>query len=174
PQLEKNKQILVLGLDGAGKTSVLYSLASNRVQHSVEPTQGFNAVCINAEDRQMEFLEIGGSEPFRSYWEIYLSKVWLLVFVVDSADHNRLPEAKKCLHQLIEPNPVLPLIVFANKQDLEAAYRITDIHDALALSEVGNNRKLFLFGTQVTENGSEIPSIMQDAKDLIAHLAANV
>ncbi|XP_045853804.1 ADP-ribosylation factor-like protein 9 [Meles meles] len=171
---EKNKQILVLGLDGAGKTSVLHSLALNRVQHSVAPTQGFNAVCINTEDSQMEFLEIGGSEPFRSYWEMYLSRGLLLIFVVDSADHNRLPEAKKHLHQLIETNPILPLVVFANKQDLEAAYRITDIHEALALSEVGNDRKMFLFGTQVTENGSEIPSVMQDAKDLIAHLAADM
>uniref|UniRef100_A0A2I3GCE9 ARF like GTPase 9 n=2 Tax=Hylobatidae TaxID=9577 RepID=A0A2I3GCE9_NOMLE len=89
--LEKNKQILVLGLDGAGKTSVLHSLASNRVQHSVAPTQGFHAVCINTEDGQMEFLEIGGSEPFRSYWETYLSKGLLLIFVVDSANHSRLP-----------------------------------------------------------------------------------
>ncbi|XP_072873458.1 ADP-ribosylation factor-like protein 9 isoform X1 [Chlorocebus sabaeus] len=203
--LEKNKQILVLGLDGAGKTSVLHSLASNRVQHSVAPTQGFNAVCIHTEDGQMEFLEIGGSEPFRSYWETYLSKGLLLIFVVDSADHSRLPEAKKYLHQLIAANPVLPLVVFANKQrqvfvmlprlvsnygtqavylprppkvlelqDLEAAYHITDIHEALALSEVGNDRKMFLFGTQVTKNGSEIPSTMQDAKDLIAQLAAEV
>ncbi|XP_064342486.1 ADP-ribosylation factor-like protein 9 isoform X2 [Camelus dromedarius] len=113
---EKNKQILVLGLDGAGKTSVLHSLALNRVQHSMAPTQGFNAVCISTEDSQMEFLEIGGSEPFRSYWEMYLSKGLLLIFVVDSADHNRLPEAKKHLHQLIETNPILPLVVFANKQ----------------------------------------------------------
>ncbi|KAM5282030.1 ADP-ribosylation factor-like protein 9 isoform 3-T3 [Hipposideros larvatus] len=59
-------------------------------------------------------------------------------------------------------------------RDLEAAYHITDIHEALALSEVGNDRKMFLFGTQVTENGSEIPSTMQDAKDLIAHLAADM
>uniref|UniRef100_A0A8C9ABK5 ARF like GTPase 9 n=1 Tax=Prolemur simus TaxID=1328070 RepID=A0A8C9ABK5_PROSS len=171
---EKNKQILVLGLDGAGKTSVLYSLASNRVQHSVAPTQGFNAVCIDIEDSQMEFLEIGGSEPFRSYWDTYLSKGLLLIFVVDSADHKRLPEAKKCLHQLIGANPVLPLVVFANKQDLETAYHITDIHEALALSEVGNDRKMFLFGTHLTKNGSEIPSTMQDAKDLIAQLAAEV
>ncbi|XP_037685795.1 ADP-ribosylation factor-like protein 9 isoform X1 [Choloepus didactylus] len=171
---EKNKQILVLGLDGAGKTSILHSLASNTVQHSVAPTQGFNAVCVNTEDSQMEFLEIGGSEPFRSYWETYLSKGLLLIFVVDSADHNRLPEAKKHLHQLIEANPILPLVVLANKQDLESAYHITDIHEALALSEVGNDRKMFLFGTQVTENGSEIPSIMQDAKNLIAHLAEDV
>ncbi|XP_062964008.1 ADP-ribosylation factor-like protein 9 isoform X1 [Cynocephalus volans] len=171
---EKNKQILVLGLDGAGKTSVLHSLASNKVQHSKAPTHGFNAVCINTEDSQMEFLEIGGSEPFRSFWEMYLSKGLLLIFVVDSADHNRLPEAKKYLHQLIGANPILPLVVFANKQDLEAAYHITDIHDALALSEVGNDRKMFLFGTHLTKNGSEIPSTMQDAKDLIAQLAADV
>ncbi|XP_073897197.1 ADP-ribosylation factor-like protein 9 isoform X4 [Castor canadensis] len=59
-------------------------------------------------------------------------------------------------------------------RDLEAAYHITDIHDALALSEVGNDRKLFLFGTQVTKNGSEIPSTLQDAKDLIAHLATSM
>lgn len=59
-------------------------------------------------------------------------------------------------------------------KDVEAAYHITDIHEALALSEVGNDRKMFLFGTQVTENGSEIPSIMQDARDLIAQLAADM
>ncbi|XP_054422701.1 ADP-ribosylation factor-like protein 9 [Pteronotus mesoamericanus] len=171
---EKNNHILVLGLDGAGKTSVLHSLALNRVQHSEAPTQGFNEVCISTEDSRMEFLEIGGSEPFRCYWETYVSRGILLIFVVDSADHNRLPEAKKHLHQLIETNPIIPLVVFANKQDLEAAYHITDIHEALALSEVGNNRKMFLFGTQVTENGSEIPSTMQDAVDLIAHLAADM
>ncbi|KAK1345912.1 hypothetical protein QTO34_008377 [Cnephaeus nilssonii] len=171
---EKNNHILVLGLDGAGKTSVLYSLALNRVQHSEAPTQGFHEVCISTEHSQMEFLEIGGSEPFRSYWEMYVSRGMLLIFVVDSADHNRLPEAKKCLHRLIKINPIIPLVVFANKQDLKTAYHITDIHEALALSDVGNDRTMFLFGTQVTENGSEIPSTMQDAKDLIAHLAAHM
>uniref|UniRef100_A0A8C3WJW4 ADP-ribosylation factor-like protein 9 n=1 Tax=Catagonus wagneri TaxID=51154 RepID=A0A8C3WJW4_9CETA len=121
----------------------------------------------------MEFLEIGGSELSRPCWERCLPRALLLVFVVDSADHSRLPEAKKHLRQLIGANPGLPLVVFANKQDLAAAYPITDIHDALALSEVGNDRKLFLFGTQVTENGAEIPSVMQDARDLIAQLAAD-
>nr|XP_020746324.1 ADP-ribosylation factor-like protein 9 isoform X6 [Odocoileus virginianus texanus] len=54
---ERNKQIIVLGLDGAGKTSILHFLALNRVQRSVAPTQGFNAVCISTQDHQMEFLE---------------------------------------------------------------------------------------------------------------------
>ncbi|KAM4854430.1 ADP-ribosylation factor-like protein 9 isoform 2-T2 [Thomomys bottae] len=171
-QQEKNK-VLVLGLDGAGKTSLLYSLASHKVQQCVTPTQGFNEVCINIDNNQMKFLEIGGSEPYRSQWETHLSKGLLLIFVVDSADHNRLGEAKKYLHELVKANPALPLVVFAHKQDLEAAYHITDIHDALELSQVGNDRKLFLFGTQVTECGSDIPSTLQDAKDLIAHLAAS-
>ncbi|XP_044537263.1 ADP-ribosylation factor-like protein 9 [Gracilinanus agilis] len=165
-----NKQVLVLGLDGAGKTSVLHTLTTNKVQHSIAPTQGFNAVCIHNGDVQVEFLEIGGSEPFRSYWKMYLSKVLVLIFVVDSADHRRLPDAKQHLHQLIQKDPALPLVVFANKQDLEDAYCITDIHEALGLSEIGDDRKLFLFGTHVTKNGSDIPSSMQDARELITQL----
>ncbi|TRZ23276.1 hypothetical protein HGM15179_003845 [Zosterops borbonicus] len=164
------KQILVLGLDGAGKTSILYSLATNHVKRSVAPTEGFNAICINTEESQMEFLEIGGSESLRSYWKMYLPKVLLLVYVVDSADHARLPVAKQLLHQLIQNNSTLPVVVLANKQDLEGAYCITDIHDALALSDIGDKRKMFLIGTHVAEDGSEISSSMKDAKELIGQL----
>ncbi|XP_068043439.1 ADP-ribosylation factor-like protein 9 isoform X2 [Anomalospiza imberbis] len=164
------KQILVLGLDGAGKTSILHSLATNHVKRSVAPTEGFNAICINTEESQMEFLEIGGSESLRSYWKMYLPKVLLLVYVVDSADHARLPMAKQLLHQLIQNNSTLPVVVLANKQDLEGAYCITDIHDALALSDIGDERKMFLIGTHVAEDGSEISSSMQDAKELIGQL----
>ncbi|XP_057880043.1 ADP-ribosylation factor-like protein 9 isoform X3 [Melospiza georgiana] len=209
------KQILVLGLDGAGKTSILHSLATNHVKRSMAPTEGFNAICINTEESQMEFLErvcfaclspekhtvslllpgdglgpalhtpqqnllflsrpslsgpVGGSESLRSYWNMYLPKVLLLVYVVDSADHARLPVAKQLLHQLIQNNSTLPVVVLANKQDLEGAYCITDIHDALALSDIGDERKMFLIGTHVAEDGSEISSSMQDAKELIGQL----
>ncbi|KAM9026917.1 ADP-ribosylation factor-like protein 9 isoform 2-T2 [Ara ararauna] len=164
------KQILVLGLDGAGKTSVLHSLATNHVKRSMAPTEGFNAICVSTEELQMEFLEIGGSESLRSYWKMYLPKVLLLIYVVDSADHARLPVAKQLLHQLIQNYSTLPVVVLANKQDLEGAYCITDIHDALALSDIGDNRKMFLIGTHVAEDGSEISSNMKDAKELIAQL----
>lgn len=52
-----SKQILVLGLDGAGKTSVLHCLATNHVKRSLAPTEGFNAVCVSTGESQMEFLE---------------------------------------------------------------------------------------------------------------------
>ncbi|NWV49028.1 ARL9 protein, partial [Daphoenositta chrysoptera] len=114
-------------------------------------------------------LPVGGSESLRSYWKMYLPKVLLLVYVVDSADHARLPMAKQLLHQLIQNN-TLPVVVLANKQDLEGAYCITDIYDALALSDIGDERKMFLIGTHVAEDGSEISSSMKDAKALIGML----
>ncbi|XP_038615365.1 ADP-ribosylation factor-like protein 9 [Tachyglossus aculeatus] len=173
PQVKPlKKQVLVLGLDGAGKTSVLHSLATNRVQRCSTPTQGFNAVCIHTERGQLDFLEIGGSEPFRSYWNMYLSRGLVLIFVVDSADPSRFPAAKRHLHQLIQKDVSLPLVVLANKQDLEGASFITDIHDALELSAVGDQRKLFLIGTHVAEGDSHIPSSMRDARDLITQLVS--
>ncbi|NXP54901.1 ARL9 protein, partial [Heliornis fulica] len=113
---------------------------------------------------------VGGSESLRSYWEMYLPQVLLLVYVVDSADHTRLPVAKQLLHQLLQSNSTLPLVLLANKQDLDGAYCITDIHDALSLCDLGDTRKMFLIGTHVAEDGSEIPSSMKDAKELIAQL----
>uniref|UniRef100_K7F5L0 ARF like GTPase 9 n=2 Tax=Pelodiscus sinensis TaxID=13735 RepID=K7F5L0_PELSI len=168
----QSKQILVLGLDGAGKTSVLHSLATNHVKRSTASTEGINAVCINTEEAKMEFLEIGGRESLRSYWKMYLPRVLVLIYVVDAADHERFPLAKELLHQLIQNDSTLPVVVLANKQDLKGAYCITDIHDALALSEMGDERKLFLIGTHVAEDGAEISSSMKDAKELIAQLVS--
>ncbi|XP_034996408.1 ADP-ribosylation factor-like protein 9 [Zootoca vivipara] len=169
-----SKQILVLGLDGAGKTSVLHSLATNQVKRSTAPTEGFNAVCVSTEEMKMEFLEIGGSESLRDYWKKYLPRILLLIYVVDSADHKRLPVAKKLLHQLVQSNSTLPLMILANKQDIEGAYCITDIHDALALSEIGDERKMFLIGTHVAEDGLEISSSLKDTRELIAQLVSEV
>jgi GTPase SAR1 family protein len=51
------KQVLVLGLEGSGKTSLLHCFATGSLEQDVTPTQGFNAVSINREDLQIEFLE---------------------------------------------------------------------------------------------------------------------
>nr|XP_056704717.1 ADP-ribosylation factor-like protein 9 isoform X2 [Euleptes europaea] len=171
-QKPQSKQILVLGLDGAGKTTILHSLTANQVKHSTAPTEGFNAVCVSTENSKVEFLEIGGSESLRSYWKMYLSRVLLLIYVVDSADHERMPVAKKLLHQLVQSDSTLPVMILANKQDLEGAYCITDIHEALALSDIGDERKMFLIGTHVAEDGSEISSGMKDTRELIAGLVS--
>lgn len=166
----KAKQALVLGLDGAGKTSLLHCFATGTLEQDVSPTQGFNAVSINREDLQIEFLEIGGTENLRAYWKRYMPKALLLVFVVDSSKPGHFPEAQNHLHDLLVTDPRLPLMVLANKQDLPGACSITEVHEALGLAEVGDERQLFLIGTYVKKGDQEVNSGVQDARDLIVQI----
>ncbi|XP_073448123.1 ADP-ribosylation factor-like protein 9 isoform X2 [Aquarana catesbeiana] len=164
------KQVVVIGLDGSGKTSVLNSIAANKGKFVTTPTAGVNALCVHNGTSKMEFLEIGGSEHLRPYWKMYLSRAFAVIFVVDSADHGRLPLAKRHLHQLIQQDALIPLMVLANKQDLKNAYHITEIHEALGLSDIGEKRKLFLIGTYATKDESEVSSGILDAKEFLAQL----
>ncbi|XP_061747520.1 ADP-ribosylation factor-like protein 9 isoform X2 [Nerophis ophidion] len=170
PVKSEGTQVLVLGLDGAGKSSLLYCLAIGSLDVDLEPTQGFNAVCINREDLQVDFLEIGGKAELRPHWHRYMSKALLMVFVVDSSAPHLFAVAKTLLHDLLTSDPGLPLMVLANKQDLPDACGITDLHEALELSRVGD-RKLFLIGTCVKKGEAELSSGVRDARELIIQLA---
>ncbi|XP_051276677.1 ADP-ribosylation factor-like protein 9 [Dicentrarchus labrax] len=173
PVKSAGTQVLVLGLDGAGKTSLLHCLASGSLEQDMQPTQGFNAVSINRGDLHIEFLEIGGKEELRPYWKRYMSKALMLVFVVDSSNALLFPLAKRLLHELLASDPRLPLMVLANKQDLPGACGITDLHEALSLSEVGD-RRLFLIGTHVKKGEAELSSGVMDARNLIIQMVSDI
>ncbi|KAG7518178.1 ADP-ribosylation factor 9 [Solea senegalensis] len=165
----RGTQVLVLGLEGAGKSSLLHCLATGSLELDLQPTQGLNAVSINREDMHLELLEIGGKEELRPYWQKYMSRALLLVFVVDSSDAQLFPVAKGHLHELLASDPCLPLMVLANKQDLPGACSITDLHDALSLSEAGD-RKIFLIGAHLKKGEAELSSGVQDARELIMQM----
>lgn len=61
-------------------------------------------------------LAVGGKEDLRPYWQRYMSKALLLVFVIDASNPQLFPVAKKHLHEVLESRPSLPLMVLANKQ----------------------------------------------------------
>uniref|UniRef100_A0A8C6Z0N5 ARF like GTPase 10 n=1 Tax=Nothoprocta perdicaria TaxID=30464 RepID=A0A8C6Z0N5_NOTPE len=110
------RQVLVLGLDGAGKSSVLHYICSRTAKETMAPTQGFKSARLCTEGLEMELLEVGGNQNLRSYWPHYLSQAHVLVFVVDSVDRSRLVTARRELHALLAEEPRLPLVVLANKQ----------------------------------------------------------
>ncbi|XP_070406128.1 ADP-ribosylation factor-like protein 9 isoform X1 [Nothobranchius furzeri] len=172
PVKSEGTQILVLGLDGAGKTSLLHCFSSGVLEQDVEPTHGSNAVSVSRDDLHIEFLEIGGKEDLRPHWQRYTSKALLLVFVVDSSNSQLFPVAKKHLHELLAPCPSLPVMVLANKQDLPGSCSITDLHEALSLSEVGD-RQMFLIGTYVRRGEADLSSGVQDARDLIISMVCD-
>lgn len=162
----RGTQVLVLGLDGAGKSSLLHSFTNSWSEGEPQPTQGLNAVSINREGLSIEFLEIGGGVELRQYWQKYMPKALMLVFVVDASNAELFPLVKTHLHELLDMDPHLPLMVLANKQDCPGSCTITDIHEALSLSEVGD-RKLFVIGTYVQKEVEEPSSGVEDALEFI-------
>ena len=109
-------RILMLGLDAAGKTTLLYRLKLGEVQHTV-PTIGFNVEQV--EYRNISFLvwDVGGQEKLRMLWRHYYENVTALIFVVDSADIDRLTLARNELKRLLESDSLqdTTIMVFANK-----------------------------------------------------------
>ncbi|XP_032996296.1 ADP-ribosylation factor-like protein 10 [Lacerta agilis] len=165
-------QVLVLGLDGAGKSSIIHYICSTEAKMHIAPTQGFNSAQLQASGLQMDLLEVGGSQNLRSYWNHYLSKAHVLVFVVDSADGLRLHTARQELHGLLAEDPQLPLIVLANKQDKSDALSVAELHEELALHTLKNQREFFLLPTSATDAGLATTNSVLHLKNLLIKLLA--
>ncbi|XP_041808549.1 ADP-ribosylation factor-like 10 [Chelmon rostratus] len=151
------RQVLVLGLDGAGKSSMLQGLTPGEAaakRGRCRPTRGFNFMSLNAPACQLDFLEIGGGEDLRRYWSDYLRRTHVLVYVVDSSDKSRFPLAKAELHRLLSVEPQLPVVVLGNKQDKPNAVSVSELHEALSLGSVTEDRKLFLLAAQLGSDGA--------------------
>ncbi|XP_073422261.1 ADP-ribosylation factor-like protein 10 [Dendrobates tinctorius] len=148
-----DRQILVLGLDGAGKSSIIHAISTNTTRSSSAPTHGFNTAQIVSQGLRIELLEVGGSQNLRTYWNQYLKKTHFLVFVVDSTDDIRLQLARHELHRLLEEAPRLPLMVLANKQDCRSALGISDIFSELSLHRIQGLREVTVLGTSAVYDG---------------------
>ncbi|KAL8173049.1 UNVERIFIED_CONTAM: ADP-ribosylation factor-like protein 4C [Gekko kuhli] len=134
--------IVMLGLDSAGKTTVLYRLKFNEFVNTV-PTIGFNTEKIklsngSAKGISCHFWDVGGQEKLRPLWKSYSRCTDGIIYVVDSVDVDRLEEAKTELHKVTKfaENQGTPLLVIANKQDLPRSLPVADIEKQLALQEL--------------------------------------
>lgn len=113
-------RILLLGLDNAGKTTILKQLSSEDVQH-VTPTKGFNVKTVAAMgDIRLNVWDIGGQRSIRPYWSNYFDNIDTLIFVIDSNDQKRFDEMNIELGELLDEEKLskVPVLIFANKQDL--------------------------------------------------------
>ncbi|KAF0022765.1 ADP-ribosylation factor-like 10 [Scophthalmus maximus] len=166
------RQVLVLGLDGAGKSSMLRGLTPGEPAAKrggrCRPTRGFNFMSLNAPACQLDFLEIGGGEDLRRYWSEYLRRTHVLVYVLDSADRGRLPLAKAELHRLLRAEPHLPAVILGNKQDQPGAAGVSELREALSLGSLSPDRKLFLLAAQLDSDGG--PRNLDAVQDLLLQL----
>jgi ADP-ribosylation factor-like protein 3 len=103
---DKDAKILVLGLDNAGKTTLLRLLSSEDPTET-SPTQGFNVKSIVKDSFKLNVWDIGGQKEIRKYWENYFDNVDGLIFVVDSSDDYRVTECNNELKLLISVSFIL-------------------------------------------------------------------
>ncbi|XP_070837775.1 ADP-ribosylation factor-like protein 4D [Chaetodon auriga] len=139
--------VVVIGLDSAGKTSLLYRLKLREFVETI-PTKGFNMERIkvpmgNSKTNTTTFQvwDVGGQEKLRPLWKSYTRRTDGLVFVVDAAETERMEEAKVELHRITRSaeNQGVPVLVLANKQDLDGAMSASEVEKVLALHELSSS-----------------------------------
>ncbi|XP_068024159.1 LOW QUALITY PROTEIN: ADP-ribosylation factor-like protein 2 [Melanerpes formicivorus] len=134
---ERELRLLVLGLDNAGKTTLLKRFNGEDVA-TTSPTLGFNIKTLEHRGFKLNVWDVGGQRSLRSYWRNYFESTDGLLWVVDSGDRQRLQLAATELHGLLREERLAgaTLLVFANKQDLPGALSAGDIREALALDAI--------------------------------------
>jgi ADP-ribosylation factor-like protein 1 len=133
----KEIRILILGLDNAGKTTLLYRLKIGEVVTTI-PTIGFNVESVTYKNLDFNVWDLGGQTSIRPYWRCYYSNTAAVVFVVDSTDIERLGTAAEELSAMLGEEELrdAALLVFANKQDQPGAKGAGEISEALRLGEL--------------------------------------
>lgn len=148
---KKPMRILMVGLDAAGKTTILYKLKLGEIVTTI-PTIGFNVETVEYKNISFTVWDVGGQTKIRKLWRHYFANTDGLIFVVDSNDRERIAEAEQELHNMLGEEDLKDsvLLVFANKQDLPNSMSTAELTDKLKLN-VLRNRRWYIQATCATQ-----------------------
>ncbi|KAM4538566.1 ADP-ribosylation factor-like protein 13B isoform 4-T4 [Fundulus diaphanus] len=134
--------LVMVGLDNAGKTAAVRGIQGENPQ-DVAPTVGFSKVDLKQGRFEVTIFDLGGGKRIRDIWKNYYSESHGVVFVVDSSDVQRIQETRETMAQVLQHPRIAgkPVLVLANKQDLEGALAEADIIENLSLEKLVNENK---------------------------------
>lgn len=131
----------MIGLDSAGKTTVLYRLKYNQYMNTA-PTIGFNCEKFRINGTAYTVWDVGGQDKLRPLWRSYTRCTDGIIFVLDSTKEDRMEEAKLELLKICKSSSNssknsghIPILILANKQDLPTALDECKIEAALGLKK---------------------------------------
>ncbi|CAF4410479.1 unnamed protein product [Rotaria sp. Silwood2] len=130
-------KIIIVGLDNAGKTTILYQFLMNEVVHT-SPTIGSNVEEVVFKNIRFLMMDIGGQESLRSSWQTYYTHTEYVILVIDSTDRERLPLSKEELFHMLQCEELrtASVLIFANKQDIKDAMSSAEISKHLCLTSI--------------------------------------
>ncbi|NXX36721.1 ARL14 protein, partial [Nicator chloris] len=142
----KRANVPMLGLDSAGKSTLLYKLRYKEVFLTL-PTIGFNVDMIEAgKDFTLTFWDVGGQKKMREFWSNFLEDTDALLYVVDSSDKRRLEESRREFELMLKNDSIknVPVVVLANKQDLPGALNAEEITRRFKMKKYCSDRNWYV------------------------------
>tara|TARA_B100001123_G_scaffold444325_1_gene592826 strand:+ start:89 stop:640 length:552 start_codon:yes stop_codon:yes gene_type:complete len=133
---QKTKFVLI-GLDSAGKTTLLYKLKLNENVSTI-PTIGFNVEEVTYRNMSMTMWDIGGQTKIRQLWSHYYDNLDGIIFMIDSNDSSRMEEVQRELLYLNSEKRLrgVPILFYANKQDLPRAMLVHEIREKAKIHNI--------------------------------------
>ncbi|KIL85941.1 hypothetical protein FAVG1_10910 [Fusarium avenaceum] len=126
----------LVGIQSAGKTAIVYRLSGNNA--TVTPsTDTVTSTQVHQASQDFDLLDYTSDPRVRPAWRSFMTRVHAVVFVIDSADRDTLPEAKTELSYLLKEIMLdhQPFLIFANKQDNPKAMSAIELTEFLDIQQ---------------------------------------
>lgn len=165
---DKEMRILMLGLDNAGKTTIVKRIMNEDV-NTVSPTLGFIIKTIDFQGYKLNIWDVGGQKTIRSYWRNYFEKTDALIWVVDATDRLRIGECKAELRELLREERLsgASLLVFLNKTDVPGCMGDDEVRQKLELDSISTHKWVIVRCSAITGDNltKGLAWVVQDARD---------
>ena len=132
----QEKSILLLGLDNAGKTSLLHCLKTGEFAQFDRTLQA-NEDYFEIGNIKVHAFDLGGHKEVIQLWRDYFLQAEAIVFIIDASDQSRIEEAKNQLHSLIQDDTLknLKFLILGNKSDIAGSYSIHELAHELKIPD---------------------------------------
>ena len=127
----------MIGLDSAGKTSILYRLKTGKEVPECS-TIGFNVESFSYKGLNFTFLDVGGQDKLRVLWKQYYKTTHGIIYVVDSSDSDRIEDAAEELKKFLSEQELknCVVLIMANKQDLNRALKPDVVEEKMGIKQI--------------------------------------